>query len=261
MHITPGPTRYAVRNVDTAESAFQLFLTPSLLQQIIDWTNKEGQLVYGHQWADVDNIEMHCYLGLLILAGVMKGHNESVMSLWNEENGRAIFNQSMARNRFTAISRCIRFDDAAARRRTRSTDKLAPIRDVFELWVKSFQDCYIPNENVTVDEQLVTFRGRCPFRQFIPSKPGKYGIKIWALCDSVTSYVYNMQVYTGREGQNREVNQGQRVVLDLVSGLEKSRRNVTCDNFFTSISLARELAKRQMTVLGTIRTKENYQRS
>jgi len=48
---------YAVRNVDTAESAFQLFLTPSLLQQIIDWTNKEGRLVYGHQWADVDNIK------------------------------------------------------------------------------------------------------------------------------------------------------------------------------------------------------------
>jgi len=123
MHITPGPTRYAVRNVDTAESAFQLFLTPSLLQQIIDWTNKEGRLVYGHQWADVDNIEMNCYLGLLILAGVMKGQNESVMSLWNEENGRAIFSQSMSRKRFRAISRCIRFDDAAARRRTRSTEK------------------------------------------------------------------------------------------------------------------------------------------
>jgi len=159
----------------------------------------------------------------------------------------------MARSRFTARSRAIRFDDAAARRRTSSTDKVAPIRDVFELFVKSFQDCYIPNDNLTVDEQLVTFRGRCPFRQFIPSKPGKYGIKIWALCDSVTSYVYNMHVYTGREeGQNREVNQGQRVVLDLISGLEKSARNVTCD-IFTSISLARELAKRQMTLLGTIR--------
>jgi len=151
----------------------------------------------------------------------------------------------MARNRFTAISRAIRLDDTAARRRTSSTDELAPIRDVFELFVKSFQDCYISNDNVTVDEQLVTFRGRCPFRQFILSKPGKYKIKIWALCDSVTSYVYNMQVYTGREeGQNRQVNQGQRVVLDLISGLEKSGRNVTCDNFFTSISLAREPAKR-----------------
>jgi len=45
--------------------------------------------------------------------------------------------------------------------------------------------------------------------------------------------VYNMQVYTGREeGQHREVNQGQRVVLDLVSGQEKSESNVTCDNFY-----------------------------
>jgi len=48
MRITPGLTRYAVRNVDTAVSAFQLFPTLSLLQQIIDWTNKEGRLVYGH---------------------------------------------------------------------------------------------------------------------------------------------------------------------------------------------------------------------
>jgi len=81
IRITPEPTRYAVRSVDTAESAFQLFLTPSLLQQIIDWTNKEGRLVYGHQWADVDNIQMHCYFRLLIFAGVVKGQNESVMSL------------------------------------------------------------------------------------------------------------------------------------------------------------------------------------
>ena len=45
----------------------------------------------------------------------------------------------------------------------------------------------------------------------------------------MTSYVYNMQVYTGREKeQNREVNQGQRVVLDLVSGQEKSGEIVTC---------------------------------
>jgi len=51
-----------------------------------------------------------------------------------------------------------------------------------------------------------------------------------------------MQVYTGREkGQNREVNQGQRVVLDLVSGLEKSGRIVTCYllivNFYRDINL------------------------
>ena len=40
---------------------------------------------------------------------------------------------------------------------------------------------------MTVDKQLVCFRGRCPFRQHIPSKPGKYGIKVWAICEANTS--------------------------------------------------------------------------
>lgn len=46
--------------------------------------------------------------------------------------------------------------------------------------------------NVTVDERLVAFRARCPFRQYMPTKPAKYGIKIWAACDANTSYALNM---------------------------------------------------------------------
>lgn len=58
--------------------------------------------------------------------------------------------------------------------------------------------CHRPELNIPVDEYLVGFRGRCPFKQYIPSKPAKYGIKIWAACDAKTSYCFNMQVYTGK---------------------------------------------------------------
>ena len=34
-----------------------------------------------------------------------------------------------------------------------------------------------PSTNLTVDEQLVEFHGRVRFRQYIDSKPGKFGIK------------------------------------------------------------------------------------
>lgn len=83
---------------------------------------------------------------------------------------------------------------------------------------------YIRNaENVTVDEQLVAFRGRCPFKQYIPSKPAKYGIKIWTLCDSKTSYVWKLQIYTGKDpGLKAEKNQGMRVVCDLSNELRGS---------------------------------------
>ena len=73
------------------------------------------------------------------------------------------------------------FDDAAARRSCRSSDKFSPIRNVFEIWNNSLLDAFVPGPNLLLDEQLVTFRVRCPFRQNMPSKPGKYGIKIWAI--------------------------------------------------------------------------------
>ena len=34
-----------------------------------------------------------------------------------------------------------------------------------------------PSANLTVDEQLVEFHGRVRFKQYIDSKPGKFGIK------------------------------------------------------------------------------------
>lgn len=66
-----------------------------------------------------------------------------------------------------------------------------------------------------------------------------------------------MQVYTGKDRNCRpEVNQGQRVVLDLVGGLEN--RNVTTDNFFTSYTLAAELKRRRLSLLGTVRKNRNF---
>ena len=85
---------------------------------------------------------------------------------------------------------------------------------------------------MTVDEELVCFRGRCPFRQCIPSKPGKYGIKIWRKYEANTAYAWKMQVYTGKNpAVGRDVYQGAKVVKDLVKEIENSGRNVTCNKF------------------------------
>jgi len=70
------------------------------------------------------------------------------------------------------------------------------------------------------------------------------------------------QFYTRREGQNREVNQGQRVVLDLVSRLEKSGRSVTCDKFLrASVWLKNLLNVKWLFLEQYAKTKENYQQS
>lgn len=67
--------------------------------------------------------------------------------------------------------RNLRFDNFIDREQRREIDKLAAIRELFELIVQNFQTNFIPSEYFTIDEQLIAFRGRCSFRQFIPSKP------------------------------------------------------------------------------------------
>jgi hypothetical protein len=68
---------------------------------------------------------------------------------------------------------------------------------------------YTSNERITTDEQLVVFRGKCPFRMFIKPKPEKYGIKLWAADDAKKkNYVFNMQVYTGKSDGVREKKRG-----------------------------------------------------
>ena len=103
-----------------------------------------------------------------------------------------------------------------------------------------------------VDEQLIGFRWRCSFRVYMKSKPDRYGIKIWANCENPLGYVWSSQMYTGQISFAPEKKQGQRVVLDLVKGLGQGY-GVACNNFFTSLELAKELTKQNKTLLGTMR--------
>lgn len=249
---TPGPTRYATSRINNIVSAFQLFLDHTLENIILKMTNIEGRRVYSDNWENLDSTTLQAYVGLLLLAGVYKSYGESTKSLWHAETGRPIFRATMPLKRFCCISRVLRFDDKRNRRERRAVDKLAPIREFWEKWIEILPKLYNAGDNVTVDEQLVGFRGRCPFKQYIPSKPTKYGIKVWTVCDSSSSYVLKAQVYTGKApGAEREKNQGMRVVLDLTHGLRG--QNVTCDNFFTSYQLGQMLLKRNLTMLGTVR--------
>lgn len=111
-------------------------------------------------------------------------------------------------------------------------------------------------ENCTIDEMLEPFRGRCPFRQFIKSKPAKYGLKIYALADSKTFFANKMEVYCGRQQQGpyNVSNSAKDVVLRLVQPISQSGRNVTVDNFFCSIPLCDELVQDHKLLLdGNVR--------
>jgi len=87
----------------------------------------------------------------------------------------------------------------------------------------------------------------------MPSKPAKYGMKIWVVADCVTAYCGYIQAYLGKVGSTVEKGQGARVVKDLCQDLYGSGRNITMDNFFTQYTLAQELLQNKLTIVGTLR--------
>jgi len=84
----------------------------------------------------------------------------------------------MSLETFSMISLVVPFDDKTKRHERKNNDKLALFIDICERWNKNLSKLYYPDENVTVDEQLVPFRGGCRFKQHIPSKPAKYGLNV-----------------------------------------------------------------------------------
>ncbi|XP_068227725.1 piggyBac transposable element-derived protein 4-like [Palaemon carinicauda] len=203
--------------------------------------NTEANRVLGS--GDIISLEnLRAFYGLRLLVGIYKSHGESLGSLWDDTYRRPIFRATMSLETFMKYSTFLRFDDKETRARRRSTDKLAPIRDIWNIWVERLPLMYNIS-TVTVDEQLVPFRGKCPFRQYNPSKPDRYGINIWAACDAENSYLWNAEVYIGRKDEFAEREQGKRIVPQLTEGLKG--RNITCDNFFCSLDLAKELKKRK----------------
>ena len=79
---------------------------------------------------------------------------------------------------------------------------------------------YNPGPKLAVEEQLMPFRRRFRVSPYIPSKPAKYRIKIWAACDAASSYAWNFHVYMGKpEERAPKNNPGMWVVLDVTQGL------------------------------------------
>lgn len=91
---------------------------------------------------------------------------------------------------------------------------------------------------MTIDESMIKSKSRfVNFKQYMPLKPIKHGIKVFVLACGCSGYVYNWDVFQGRSSTvSGAVNL---VVGRLITGnLIGSKRILYTDNYYTSIALA-----------------------
>ncbi|XP_067135443.1 piggyBac transposable element-derived protein 4-like [Centruroides vittatus] len=206
-----------------------------------------------------DLTEIKAFIGILYLAGYKKLNRCNSKEMWTMDGtGLEIVRTVMSEKRFKFLLYNLRFDNKNLRKERIKTDKLAAVRDMVDIFVKSCQQNYSISEYCTIDEKAEAFRGRCGFRQYMPKKPQKYGIKIYVLADARMYYTYNLEIYCGKqpEGQYSVSNSPDQVVKRLIRPIAKSGRTLTVANRFTSYSLVSDLLLDRITMVGTIRKNE-----
>lgn len=256
----PGNTCVS-KGVTSPLEAWNLLISPELIRNLVKCTNifiesVKERFSRERDAKQTNEVEMKAFIGLLYICGLQKSSHVYVRDLWaTDGTGVEIFRSTMSSTRFYFLMRCLRFDDIQTRQSRKEFDKLAPIREFFEKFVENCQKSYNVGEYVTIDEKLEPFRGRCPFRQYMPKKPSKYGVKIFALVDSRLFYTWKMEIYAGQQpkGPFQVDNSPSSVVKRLIKPLYNSGRNLTVDNWYTSYPLSQELLEKKITIVGTLR--------
>lgn len=173
----------SVTLIQTMIEGFKLFVTNEMLDEVVLQTNKCARRYFDRQnqkgfdtgtnsnkWKQLDRIELEAFLGLLLQGGVGHANHQSITELWDISRSCPIYHATMSSERFRNLLRFLRFDDREERNKS---DRLAPVRCIFESFTKQLPRHFTPSENITVDEQLVPFRGRCSFVQYMPKKPSR----------------------------------------------------------------------------------------
>ena len=113
--------------------------------------------------------------------------------------GRTIAS-SITRDRLFELHQYLHFADNSTLAASGSPEynKLGKVQPIIDSISQSFQEVYSPGKNASVDEAMIPFKGRSSLKQYMPKKPVRRGIKVWALADSENVYIANFQVYTGK---------------------------------------------------------------
>jgi hypothetical protein len=248
-------------NIKTILDCYQLFVNDDVLNLIVSETNdfaqqklskqNQGQKSRISKWQPTNNEEIRKFFSIILTMGLVR---EPKMDLyWSKDS---MFHNSfiasiMPRDRFLLLLNCIHFSNNEDS--SQLNDRTRKIKPLLKLLLDNFKTVLTPGRHLVIDESMVPYRGRLIFRQFIPNKSHKYGMKLYKLC-TVNGYTCDIILYSGKGTTDGETSHSESIVLKLLESVEHAEgRTVFADNFYSSVPLAEKLHERKTRYCGTLR--------
>lgn len=116
---------------------------------------------YVQRWKDIDMIKKEAFVRVLIFIEVFRGK----WKLWRFVERWIRSSPAESCSEFKLLMKFLCFNEKSTRQNRKKNDKLAAVRILWYLFVSFVEkNNYQPAPYCAIDEQLLGFRGRCPFR-------------------------------------------------------------------------------------------------
>ena len=202
------------------------------------------------QWNPIGRSELLRFLAVVINIGM--DDKPKIEDYWSTkaEKSSPWFGTVFSRNTFQLIFHTMLH---AAAPDAEGKAKIEPF--VVDL-LTQYQNSFYPYEHVSIDEMVIGWKGRFAHKQYNATKPDKYHIKSFGLCDSITGYVINLLIYFGANTSynpetDTDSSQAVRVFSKLLEPLN-AKHHIYADRYYTSTPLLEYLQSKNFNYTGTI---------
>jgi hypothetical protein len=196
--------------------------------------------------------EFYCFFAVSLL--MTRNKKLSLAEYWIKDKllRSDIFGELITRDRYFKLLQMLYFTDDARH----TSDRLYKIRNVVEILRKAFNELFQPYQRLCVDESLLLYKWRLFFKQYIPSKRNRFGIKSFVLSDCETGFVQDLIIYAGSstivDSENPNIGKSGAIVEVLMKPHLGIGHTLYVDNWYASPALFNFLHNNGTNACGTV---------
>jgi len=243
----------AIEQLRLPADFFQYFFSDELLDQIVEQTILYSVQKRPSKPLQCTRGDLKRFIGVLLYMSLVR--MPSSRSYWSADFRMDKVVNALTVNRFEEIKRFLHFSDNTED--VDAQDRLYKVRPVVTALRHKCQLLQM-DESLSLDEQIIPFKGRSGLKQYIPKKPHKWGYKMFVL-SSTSGFSYDFEFYTGKNDNHLKPGEPDcgasgNVVIRLTRIVPSNKNHkLYFDNYFTSPALQLHLASRGIHSLGTVR--------
>ncbi|XP_071052962.1 piggyBac transposable element-derived protein 4-like [Onthophagus taurus] len=253
-----------ITDTSTALNIFLEFMNEEIINKIVFESNNYYQQMIEEDVNMKQNMrnlgpdEFMCFLGIVLLMSRVK--KLEIHEYWSTNIliETPMFAKVMKRDRFKFIMRILHFRN----NNEQSSDRLRKISSMTTVLKEILPKNFTPYQNLCIDESLLLFKGRLLFKQYIPSKRSRFGIKMFIISDCKTGYILDFIIYSGSTTEitsnNPELGKSGQIVLMLMNNYLHKGHCLYVDNWYSSPLLFQYLHQQQVNACGTVKKNRKH---